>query len=239
MSFKGLIYAAMGFSLLANISCSQYELFNLRNEIGNVSSNKIMLETKTKYKMAGYDNELENKLKGYGNVVGNFIITVDHVVSFNKFEEQTTFGTIEEYQIEKISEETTFNGERLEEIVNDSELDIAVFKLPENLKGKYQDIKMGDSDKLEVLDKVCLIGNPGLKEEIIKCDIIASKVIGVRETDIGNVYGFLTQILARTGDSGTPLVNEKGELIGLANAILNRYSVTNVVPINKFKEYMK
>ncbi|MEK6760603.1 MAG: serine protease [Nanoarchaeota archaeon] len=239
MKIKEFVGALAFVGTMALSSCSvnsDLKLENLRKEIKKVSSNKVMLESKVKYRVESSGIELDEDIRGYGNVVGNYIITVNHVVSVNSsIFQETPFGVAQIY-VENLFSETRLNGSKLESIIYDKENDIAIFKLPEELNGKYNPVALGDSDKLKILDKICSIGNPRLNSEIIRCGIVSND-IAKREFEGRKMYGFESSILVFPGDSGTPVVDEKGEIIGLANYWL--YGVaSNIVPINKFKEYM-
>ncbi len=82
----------------------------------------------------------------------------------------------------------------------------------------------GDSDNIKVGDWVLAIGSPFGLEQTVTAGIISGKnrVQGI----IGNGDGFedflQTDAAINPGNSGGPLVNLRGELIGINTAILSR-----------------
>jgi serine protease Do len=104
-------------------------------------------------------------------------------------------------------------------VVNfDEAADVAVIKLPDNTKIPGV-AEFGDSDKLEVGESVVAIGNPLGKE------LIGSVTTGIvsavnRQVSIENkeLKFIQTDAAINPGNSGGPLVNSKGEVIGINTA---------------------
>ena len=100
----------------------------------------------------------------------------------------------------------------------DIEDDLAVIKInavPSILKV----ISIGDSDQLEVGEKVLAIGNPFGLDRTLTTGIVSS--LG-RTIKVGNYYisGIIqTDAAINPGNSGGPLLNKKGELIGVNTMI--------------------
>ena len=96
--------------------------------------------------------------------------------------------------------------------------DIAVLKL--DSKEKFIPVKFGDSDKARIGDWVIAIGNPlGLS------GTVTSGIISARNRDIGmNRYEDFIQTDAsiNVGNSGGPLFNMDGDVIGINTAIFGR-----------------
>ena len=96
--------------------------------------------------------------------------------------------------------------------------DIAVLKI--DSKEKFIPIKFGDSDKARIGDWVIAIGNPlGLS------GTVTSGIISARNRDIGmNRYEDFIQTDAsiNVGNSGGPLFNMDGDVIGINTAIYGR-----------------
>ena len=59
------------------------------------------------------------------------------------------------------SETTLRDGTKLEKIVVDGVRDISVFKLPKDYPEPDYSVKLGDSNEMEILNEVYLVGNPG------------------------------------------------------------------------------
>ena len=98
----------------------------------------------------------------------------------------------------------------------DPYMDIAVLKM--ETKDKFQAVKFGDSDKARVGDWVVAIGNPfGLG------GTVTSGIISARNRDINltRYDDFIqTDASINQGNSGGPLFNLDGEVIGINTAII-------------------
>ena len=98
----------------------------------------------------------------------------------------------------------------------DPYMDIAVLKM--ETKEKFKAVKFGDSDKARVGDWVVAIGNPfGLG------GTVTSGIISARNRDINltRYDDFIqTDASINQGNSGGPLFNLKGEVIGINTAII-------------------
>ena len=98
----------------------------------------------------------------------------------------------------------------------DPYMDIAVLKI--ETKDKFSPVKFGDSDKARVGDWVVAIGNPfGLG------GTVTSGIVSARNRDIGMTRydDFIqTDALINQGNSGGPLFNLKGEVVGINTAII-------------------
>ena len=98
----------------------------------------------------------------------------------------------------------------------DPYMDIAVLKMKTN--DKFSPVNFGDSDKARVGDWVVAIGNPfGLG------GTVTSGIVSARNRDIGMTrYDDFIQTDAsiNQGNSGGPLFNLKGEVVGINTAII-------------------
>ena len=104
---------------------------------------------------------------------------------------------------------------------NDRDNDLAVIKI-DVLEKKLTPISMGSSKGLEVGEKVLAIGNPfGLGQTLTR-GVISSLERSIR-TDTGSIIRNVIQTDAaiNAGNSGGPLLNSGGELIGINTAILS------------------
>lgn len=95
--------------------------------------------------------------------------------------------------------------------------DIAVVKISD---GRLTAAPWGDSDALEPGDPVLAIGSPFGLAETVTAGIISAK--GRRELPVSTHYqDFLqTDAAVNPGNSGGPLVNMKGEVVGINTAII-------------------
>jgi serine protease Do len=99
----------------------------------------------------------------------------------------------------------------------DSTVDLAVLKIDEpGLKS----LKFGDSDAVQAGDFVLAIGNPFGFEETVTDGIISSKGRPNRVDGFGDYLQ--TNAAINPGNSGGPLVNLRGEIIGINTAIISK-----------------
>lgn len=96
-------------------------------------------------------------------------------------------------------------------------------------------VPVGDSDKIEVGDRVVAIGNPKGLELTLTEGIIES----VRQ-DPQNGYRFIQhQAPISPGSSGGPLLNMRGEVIGInAFNVRDAQNLNGAIPINYVKAYL-
>jgi S1-C subfamily serine protease len=99
-------------------------------------------------------------------------------------------------------------------IGEDRLLDIAVIKI--DGKGPFQPLKLGDSSEVQVGQMVFAIGNPFGLGETVTQGIISAKErsLSDNQRDL-----FQTDAAINPGNSGGPLVNLRGEIIGINVAI--------------------
>src|SRR3954463_1907439 len=99
----------------------------------------------------------------------------------------------------------------------DAVVDLAVLKIDEP---GLKPLKIGDSDAMQVGDFVVAIGNPFGFEETVTDGIISSKGRPNRVDGFGDYLQ--TNAAINPGNSGGPLVNLRGEIIGINTAIISR-----------------
>lgn len=101
-------------------------------------------------------------------------------------------------------------------IGEDRLLDIAVLKIDD--KGPFQPLKLGDSSQVQVGQLVFAVGNPFGLGETVTQGIISAKErsISDNQRDL-----FQTDAAINPGNSGGPLVNLRGEIIGINVAIFS------------------
>jgi len=92
----------------------------------------------------------------------------------------------------------------------DADFDIALLKI----SGNYDALILGNSDEVQVGESVIAIGNPlGLQFSVSEGIISAINRAGPNEV---NAY-FQTDAALNPGNSGGPLINKKGKVIGINN----------------------
>lgn len=105
-----------------------------------------------------------------------------------------------------------FDGERYNSklIGVDDSADVALLKI----EGEFDSLSLGDSDAVGIGDRVIAIGNPlGLSFSVTE-----GIISGIdREGDNNLPYYFQTDASLNPGNSGGPLINTEGEVIGINN----------------------
>ncbi|MDQ6624726.1 MAG: Do family serine endopeptidase [Verrucomicrobiota bacterium] len=99
----------------------------------------------------------------------------------------------------------------------DAQVDLAVLKVDEP---GVKPLKFGDSDGVQPGDFVLAIGNPFGFEETVTDGIISSKGRPNRVDGFGDFLQ--TNAAINPGNSGGPLINLRGEIIGINTAIISR-----------------
>jgi serine protease Do len=175
--------------------------------------------------------EFRRRLEGTGSGViidpQGYILTNYHVIARAE-EIKVTLSN---------GKEKKYDGEV---VGKDPKTDLAVIRI--KAKEKFPAAKLGDSDKIRIGDWAIAIGSPfGLKQTLTVGVISAKRQSLFVE---GKEYRDMIQTDAsiNRGNSGGPLVNIKGEVVGINTAI---YAPTGVfagvgfaIPINDAKEIL-
>src|SRR5213083_1240265 len=146
---------------------------------------------------------VQNSL-GSGVIVTNegHIITNSHVVDqVDEIEVQLSDGRTKKARV----------------IGSDSQVDLSVLKIDEP---GVKPLKLADSDTVQAGDFVLAIGNPFGFEETVTDGIISSKMRPNRTDAFGDLLQ--TNAAINPGNSGGPLINLRGEVIGINTAIISR-----------------
>jgi serine protease Do len=151
------------------------------------------------------NRELKQQSLGSGFIIDSdgYIITNNHVVEGAQ-EITVKLAGGKEYKAKVVG--------------RDPKTDLALIKISSLFKN-LPTLSLGDSDKMRVGDWVLAIGNPfGLEETVTQGIISATgRVIGSGPYD-----NFLqTDAPINPGNSGGPLINLKGEVIGINTAIIS------------------
>ena len=114
-----------------------------------------------------------------------------------------------------LSDQQNFKGKI---IGSDPKTDIAVIKISAQ---DLPTIKWGNSDKIQVGEFVLAFGNPYSLSNTVTMGIVSA--VGRANVGIADYEDFIqTDAAINPGNSGGPLVNIKGELIGINTAIFSR-----------------
>ena len=180
--------------------------------------------------------------KGTGFVLGKNIITNAHVVR-----NQAEIGIVD----------VTFsNGKSYDAKVlgTDTLIDLAVLALPEEANSELVPLSLGDSSTLKIGEQVVAIGSPGGFTSSMSTGIVSAlgrlssqvHVQAAKEKEIqldsvisANPDMIQTDTAINHGNSGGPLMNMKGEVIGvndLGLATLNYEGLNFAIPSNTVKK---
>ncbi len=150
------------------------------------------------------DEALVQNSLGSGVIVTNegHIITNNHVVD----------------QVDEIEVQLSDGRTRKARLIGaDARLDLAVLKMDEP---GAKPLRLGDSDAMQAGDFVLAVGNPFGFEETVTDGIISSKGRPNRVDGFGDFLQ--TNAAINPGNSGGPLINLRGEVIGINTAIISR-----------------
>ncbi|HOE16008.1 MAG TPA: DegQ family serine endoprotease [Syntrophorhabdaceae bacterium] len=166
--------------------------------------------------------EFKQRSLGSGLIIDRegYILTNNHVI-----EKAQTIKV-------KLSDEKEYDATV---IGRDQKTDIALIKI--SAKQSLPAATFGDSDKLAVGDWVVAIGNPFGLEHTVTAGIVSAKgrVIGAGPYD-----DFIqTDASINPGNSGGPLLNLKGEVVGINTAIVSGgQGIGFAIPINVAKDML-
>lgn len=119
----------------------------------------------------------------------------------------------------------------------DPDTDLAVIKLIERPKESLTIVPLGDSDKLEVGQKVLAIGNPFGLDRTLTTGVISGLQRPIRARNNRQIEGAIqTDASINPGNSGGPLLDSHGRMIGINSQILSptgaSAGVGFAVPVN-------
>src|SRR5687767_3052428 len=119
----------------------------------------------------------------------------------------------------------------------DPDMDLAVIKLVEMPREGLTVIPLGDSDRLEVGQKVLAIGNPFGLDRTLTTGVISGLQRPIRARNDRPIEGAIqTDASINPGNSGGPLLDSHGRMIGINSQILSpsgaSAGVGFAVPVN-------
>ena len=178
------------------------------NDLFELVENSIVQVTKTMPPANPFGPDKENTTSlGSGFIYNDkgYIVTNNHVV-----------------ENAKVVDVTFINGDRYTANVTgtDAFSDLAVIKINENTTTIPKSLVVGNSSKLRVGDQVVAIGNPFGLESSMTTGIVSQigRLLSVDERGFSIPNAIQTDALINPGNSGGPLLNMKGEVIGVNTA---------------------
>jgi S1-C subfamily serine protease len=179
--------------------------------------------TSTTVKLDFFYQRVASQSLGSGFLVNDsgFILTNFHVISGSSRIQVT------------LSNQTRYTARALD---TDRSDDLALIKIEP--KGKQPFLRLGDSDHLQVGQKVLAIGNPFGLEGTLTAGVVSSIGRAIQGEGNSNLLGMIqTDAAINGGNSGGPLLDSSGAVVGINTAILGE---TNIgigfaLPINRAK----
>ena len=170
-----------------------------------------------------YTRTIPQKGTGSGFIINQegYIITNEHVV----------------HKADKIKVTLSDGREFTGEVIgSDTTSDMAIVKIEAD---HLPLVALGDSDKLRVGEIVVAIGNPYGLQQTVTMGVVSAKGRSIPTGIEGRVYKDFIQTDAaiNPGNSGGPLLNTKGEVVGINTAIIPyAQGIGFAIPINIAKK---
>lgn len=201
-------------TLASSILNSNEELNSLGMQLGSIDEEFDLLQASAGEDFSGI---IENAVKsvvtirtnvgqGTGFIISDqgYIITNAHVLADNQGMLATIIQTINYQQEITNAIFIGYNGE----------LDLALLKIP----GNHEPLILENSDNIQIGEKVIAIGNPlGLQFSVSQGIVSATHRPGINQA---NIY-IQTDAALNPGNSGGPLINAEGKVIGINNFKVN------------------
>ncbi|MFQ6083055.1 MAG: DegQ family serine endoprotease [Candidatus Aminicenantia bacterium] len=174
------------------------------------------------------EREYESRGVGSGFIISQdgYILTNNHLVQNAR---QVKIYTVDEKE---------FNAKI---VGTDPKTDLALLKI----KGKHLPYtKLGDSNSVQIGEWVLAIGNPFGLSHTVTAGIVSAKGRQLIGKNVPEYQDFIqTDAAINRGNSGGPLVNMKGEVIGITSNILSpsggNVGIGFAIPINLAKTVIK
>lgn len=184
--------------------------------------------TSTVYRRDFFWNVYPAKESGSGFIVNDegLIITNNHVIS-GSAKLQVTLADQSRYEAQILD--------------RDPSNDLALIKIVP--KKKITPLRLGDSEKLQVGQKVLAIGNPFGLEGTLTTGIISSLGRSIKDESGRELEGMIqTDAAINPGNSGGPLLDSSGNVVGVNTAIYGpggNIGIGFAMPINRAKQMME
>lgn len=117
----------------------------------------------------------------------------------------------------------------------DADLDVAVLKIDAGTL--LPQVPLGDSDRVRVGEWVCAIGNPFAYEHTVTVGVVS--FVGRKLFDQSLDHYIQTDAAISFGNSGGPLLNTAGEVVGINTAVSRQASnIGFSIPVNQVREVL-
>lgn len=175
-------------------------------------------------------NSPQKKYKQEGMGSGVIVSADGYILSNNHVVQEASEITV------TLKDKRTFKGKV---IGTDPKTDLAVLKIEGS---DFPYVFLGDSDQLKVGEWVLAIGNPFGLSQTVTSGIISAK--GRANVGIVDYEDFIqTDAAINPGNSGGPLINLRGEIVGINTAILSKsggyQGIGFSIPVNMANKIMQ
>jgi S1-C subfamily serine protease len=185
--------------------------------------------TSTVYRQGWFLQIYPSQESGSGFIIDKQgrILTNNHVVSGRAPEVQVTLANGHKYKAEVVYRDRTN--------------DLALIRITP--REAVQVLPLGDSDKLQVGQKVLAIGNPFGLQGTLTTGIVSSLGRDIQDEGGTRLEGLIqTDAAINPGNSGGPLLDSQGSVIGVNTAILGpggNIGIGFAMPINRAKTMLE
>jgi len=192
--------------LTENLLKTNKEVTSLGIELGTIDNEFDSLKASVG---EGFEGIVEEAIKsvvtvrtdisqGTGFIISEegYVVTNEHVMAGAKAAGIFTYNEEDTYQVSLIG--------------SDSEMDVSLLKI----EGNFEKLELANSDDIQVGEKVVAIGNPlGLQFSVSEGIVSALNRPGAN-----NINAYIqTDAALNPGNSGGPLINKQGLVIGINN----------------------
>ena len=205
------------------------------DELNNIdvyknAKDSVVYVTSTVYQTTFFFEQVPTKEMGSGFLVNEDgeILTNNHVISGSS-------------QIEvMLPDQSRYKARILVRLVNN---DLALIKIEPKKKVRY--LHLGDSDGLQVGQKVMAIGNPfGFLQGTLTVGVVSSLARTIQQENGQPLEGMIqTDAAINSGNSGGPLLDSQGNVIGINTAIYGpnggNVGIGFAMPINRAKAMLE
>jgi S1-C subfamily serine protease len=201
------------------------------DELNNIdiyknAKDSVVYVTSTVYQTTFFFEQVPVKEMGSGFFINGDgqILTNNHVISGSSQVEVT------------LPDQSQYKAKIL---VRDRVNDLALIKIEPKKKLTY--LTLGDSDRLQVGQKVLAIGNPFGLQGTLTVGVVSSLARTIKNENGENLEGIIqTDAAINSGNSGGPLLDSQGNVVGLNTAIYSPNNGGNLgigfaMPINRAK----
>ncbi|MBG30357.1 MAG: hypothetical protein CMI31_10215 [Opitutae bacterium] len=134
-----------------------------------------------------------------------YVVTNDHVIAGERKISITQFRQTK-------TELTKVNFENVRIVASSPENDLALLKIEDSLKGPLPTVPLGDSNEVKQGQRVFAVGSPlGLERSV------SEGIVSLRNRLISGRLHVQTTAEISPGNSGGPLFNYRGEVVGVNN----------------------